>query len=110
MFFFRYIHRVFLSEYFYYPLFGHFKPFLPYKFPKIFKRFSLHDKKFSHICIYIFFLDISWDYRDAYKYLNFLFLLVLFDICGLLGIRAVQMYLYIILKNVYGLENNINMF
>ena len=64
------------------------------------KRFSFHDKKFSHIYIYIIFLDISLNYRDAYKYLNYSFFCVLSVIWVSLGIRAVQMYLYIILKKM----------
>ena len=56
------------------------------------------------------YIDISWDYRDAYKYLNFSFLLVLFDICVLLGIRAVPCTYIYNPKERIGLEYNINMF
>ena len=109
IFFFRYIHRVlYLSTFIvlFLDILNHFYKKKPYKFSKIFKRFSLHDKKFSHI--YYFFLYISWDYRDACKYLNFSFFLELCVSCVSLGICGVPMY--IILKNVYGLENNINLF
>ena len=54
------------------------------------------------------------DCRDAYKctytYLNLLFFPVTYIICVFVGIRAVPMYLYTILKNVNGLENELNFF
>ena len=64
-----------------------------------------------YIYINTIFLRYIWGPRDAYKYLNLPFFWGTIHLCPVRNAWCTEyLYIYTILKNMFGLEYNINMF